>query len=238
MAALDRLVAQLGMVFGNMRLLESALAHRSFVNERPAEAALLISGERLEFLGDAIVNYLAADLIYQRFPERNEGELTVLRTALIRTGTLAAFARTLNLGEYLRISKGEESSGARNRDSLLADSFEALIGAVYLDAGLDAARRLVLPLFEQHLTQLGNQLLDYKTQLQHRIQAERNITPMYRILSESGPEHRREYTIEVLAGNDQIGVGHGLGKQAATQDAARAALLALDTHLADTPEQY
>jgi ribonuclease-3 len=152
--------------------------------------------------------------------------LTLIRVALIKTTTLAAFARELDLGSYIRLSKGEESSGARNRDALLADTFEALVAAIYLDRGLDGVREFVLPFFERQVEQIAvsGLVLDYKSQLQRRVQAARGMTPAYRVVAETGPEHRREYTIEVLARDEQLGVGQGFGKQAATQDAARMAL--------------
>lgn len=231
MASIDRLVARLGIVFNDLRLLESALVHSSLHNERPHQTHMLESSERLEFLGDSVLNYIAADLVYRRFPGRGEGELTELRAALIKTTTLARFARELELGRYLRLSKGEESSGGRDRDSLLADMFEAVVAAIYLDRGLEAARGFLLPMLEQEISQILTQGLavDYKTRLQERVQAERNITPLYRFISVEGPEHKRTFTVEVMVGEDVLGVGQGHSKAAATQDAARAALERLDS---------
>ncbi len=230
MASVDTLVTRLGLLFRDMSLLEGALTHRSFANEHPTQTHHLANSERLEFLGDSVLNHVAADLVFQRFPDADEGELTATRSVLIKTPTLAGFAREIDLGHYLQLSKGEDHSGARNRDTLLADTFEAMLAAIYLDAGLDAARNFVLPFLERELAALQTRgyQVDYKTQLQERIQAARNITPRYHVLSASGPDHQREWEVEVCVGDEQLGVGQGPSKQAATQAAARVALETLD----------
>jgi ribonuclease-3 len=234
MPSLDTFMKRLGVRFADPRLLRSALTHRSFVHEHPDQALQLINNERLEFLGDSILNFVTATQVFERFPEHGEGELTTLRSALVKTTTLANFARALGLGSYIRLSKGEEASGARERDALLADTFEALVGALYLDGGLEAVRRFVGPLLERQIEAITEHglTLDYKSRLQERVQAERNITPRYRVVSATGPDHRREFTIEVLAGDERLGVGQGPSKQAAAQAAARAALEQLDAHAA------
>ena len=229
MPSLDTLQTRLGLRFADERLLRSALVHRSFLHEHPDQGVGLTDGERLEFLGDAILNYLAGTLLYDRFPNSGEGELTSIRAALVRTATLASFARELGLGAYIRLSKGEEINGARERDALLADTFEALIAAIYLDQGLETAKLFVNELFEQQIEGIETHglALDYKTRLQQRIQAERNITPRYQVVAEQGQDPRREYTIEVLAGGVRLGTGQGPSKQAAAQAAAQAALESL-----------
>src|SRR5262245_59186514 len=211
MPSLDRLIERLGVPFADLRLLQSALVHPSLLHERPDQAVGLISSERLEFLGDAILNYLAATLVFERFPDHGEGRLTGLRSALVKTATLAGFARDLDLGSYLRLSKGEEQSGARTRAALLADTFEAVVAAIYLDGGVEAARAFVTPLLERRLEQIasGDLSLDYKSQLQERIQAEHNITPRYRTIGVTGPEHRRTFTVEVVVGGARRGLGEG-----------------------------
>jgi ribonuclease III len=226
MPSLDTLQDRLGLRFADPQLLRSALAHRSFLHEHPEQGVGLTDAERLEFLGDAILNYLAGTLLYDRFPARGEGELTSLRSALVKTSTLAAFARDLGLGEYIRLSKGEEINGARERAALLADTFESLVAAIYLDQGLETAKTFVNLLFEQQIESIEAHglALDYKSQLQQRIQAERNITPRYQVVAEHGQDPRREYTIEVLAGEARLGSGQGPSKQAAAQAAAHAAL--------------
>jgi ribonuclease-3 len=224
-------MARIGVAFADRRLLQSALVHRSFVHERPERAIDLVDNERLEFLGDAIVIYGAATLAFERCPDRGEGELTALRSALINTVTLASFARTLDLGAYIRLSKGDEASNGRQRDALLADTFEALVAAIYLDQGLAVALAFVTPLFEHELERIAEHglPLDYKSRLQQRVQADRNITPRYHTVSASGPEHRREFVVEVLAGDEQLGIGQGASKQAAAQVAAQVALERLDS---------
>ncbi len=230
MPSLATFQARIDLHFADPTLLQSVLLHRSFLHEHPDQAVGLVDVERLEFLGDAILTYLAAALLFERYPERGEGGLTTLRSALVKTATLAGFARSIGLGGYLRLSKGEEQSGARERDALLADTFEALIGAIHLDQGIEAASEFVSTFLEQQLDQIDTHglKLDYKTELQQRVQAERNVTPRYKVVSETGQDPRREYTIEVLAGDERLGIGAGSTKQAAAQSAARAALQFLD----------
>jgi ribonuclease-3 len=228
--ALTKLIERLGTPVANQLLLKSALTHSSFLNEHYEEHDLM-SSERLEFLGDAVLSYLAAALVFERFPGRGEGDLSELRTMLVRTATLADFARSFDMGAYVRLSRGEESSGARQRDALLADIFEAVVAALYLDSGVETVRAFVLPLFEQRLASVDLQRLrmDYRSVLQERIQAQHGITPRYVTIAERGPDHQREYTIEVLIGQERLGIGQGHSKQAAAQAAAQAALQHLDT---------
>lgn len=223
------LMQNLGVAFVNPLLLENALIHRSFLHEHPEQVNGLTSNERLEFLGDAVLNFATAAWLYDRFADGGEGELTAMRSALVKTSTLARFARELQLGDYIRMSRGEDSSAARNRASLLADVFEAVLGAIYLDQGIDAARAFVLPFLEREIERVlaGQVDIDYRTRLQERIQAEYGVTPVYRTAQVSGPDHRRQFTIEVLVGQDCLGLGNGPSKQAAAQDAARVALEAL-----------
>jgi ribonuclease III len=226
MPSLERLQSRLGITFNDQRLLESALVHRSFVHEHPEQAIGLIDAERLEFLGDSILAYLSATMLFARYPNYSEGELTGLRSALVKTQTLASFARDIGLGWYIRLSKGDDRSGGRERDALLADTFEALVAAIYLDHGIAVATAFAGRFFEQRLAWIEEHglALDYKSQLQQRIQADRNITPRYRIVGETGQDPKREYTIEVLAGDERLGLGVGPSKQAAQQAAAKAAL--------------
>jgi len=217
---------RLGVTFNDPRLLQSALIHRSFLHERPTQTIDLTSNERLEFLGDAILNFVAAQRVFDRFPDRGEGELTGLRSALVKTTTLAGFARDLGLGYYVRLSKGEDSSGARQRDSMLADTFEALIAAIFVDSGLETLLGFVGPLLDRQIDAIATHglVMDYKSRLQEWVQAERGITPHYHTISVSGPDHRRDFTVAALAGSEQLGLGQGLSKQAAEQAAAQAAL--------------
>lgn len=220
------LAKTLGITFRNPALLERALVHRSFLHEHPERVPDQLSNERLEFLGDAVLNMLTATWLYQTFADHSEGQLTTLRAALVKTATLARFGRQLNLGRYLQVSRGEDSSAARERPSLLADSFEAVLGAIYLDQGIDAARHFLEPFLQQESERIesGHIESDYRTRLQEQVQARQGITPTYRTVRVSGPDHRRTYTIEVLVDNTQLGVGRGPNKQRAAQEAARVAL--------------
>jgi ribonuclease-3 len=222
----SKLEELIGIAFNDERLLQSAFVHRSYMHEHPERLVGLSSNERLEFLGDAVLNFLTASLLFARYPDRPEGELTALRAALVKTATLAGFARELDLGSHVRISRGEDTPAARNRAPLLADVFEAVLGAIYLDQGLDAARAFVLPFLERQLAAIadGSAEVDHRTRLQELVQARYNITPVYRSLSVTGPHHEREFTQEVLVGDEIYGVGTGRSKQAANQAAARVAL--------------
>ncbi len=227
-------LASAGIEIRNRDLLEMALVHRSFVHERWDQP--LQSNERLEFLGDSVLNFLTARYLYTTFPSKGEGELTALRAALVRTAMLARFARRLNLGSALKLGKGEEQSGGRERDPLLADAFEAFVAAIFLDSGMEAADRFLRPLLEEEAATIiaRGLVLDDKSRLQERVQGERNQTPRYKTVRMEGPDHDRRFTIEVWAGGDRLGVGEGASKQAAAQAAARAALEYLD-HLAASP---
>jgi ribonuclease-3 len=225
---LDEYLNQAGLVLGDPSLLETAMVHRSFAHESwetPRE-----SNERLEFLGDAVLNFLTARYLFTVYPHKSEGELTSLRAAVVRESTLARFARTLELGSALRLGRGVEQSGGRERDSLLSDGFEALIGAIFLDGGIDAAAQFWTPFLESEVQTILERGLsmDERTRLQERMQAERNQTPQYRTVAAEGPDHERRFTIEVWAGDERLGTGEGLSKQAAAQAAARAALQLLD----------
>lgn len=209
--------------FKNPGLLQSALTHRSYLNEHP-EAGL--DNERLEFLGDAVLDFVTGAFLYRAFPDQPEGGLTRLRAALVNTEQLAAFATLLGIGQQMRLGKGEVESGGRQRLTLLADAFEAVIGALYLDAGLEAVRALVEPMIARKAEDIvsTDKDVDAKSLFQEWAQAELGHTPRYSILSITGPDHNREYTVEVLVNGEAYGAGTGPNKQAATQAAARAAL--------------
>lgn len=209
--------------FSNRSLLQRALTHRSYVNEHGDAGE---DNERLEFLGDAVIDFLAGAFLFQRYPEMDEGRLTRMRAALVNTRQLAALAQMMALGDQLRLGKGEEDSGGRKRASLLCDAFEAVIGAYYLDAGMAAVRAYVEPLLAAAAERilLGEKEIDAKSQFQEWAQAELGLTPRYAQLGVSGPDHSRQYTVEVLVGDEVYGAGSGPSKQAATRAAARAAL--------------
>lgn len=225
---LSALEATLGFVFNDKSLLQRALTHRSYLNENPDLPWL--DNERLEFLGDSILGFLTAEHLYHRFPEMTEGELTSLRAALVRGQTLAEFAQQLNLGPFLLISRGEETGQGRNRPALLAATLEAVIGALYLDQGLDAARALVVRLIETKTQSILQQRLDQnaKSLLQELSQGRMKITPVYQLIEARGPDHAREFTVQVRLGDRVYGIGRGRNKQAAEQEAARAAIAELE----------
>ncbi len=214
----------IGRRFRQRRLLLEALTHRSFVFEKPDQG--LVPNERLEFLGDSILGFLSAEYLFRAYPALSEGDLTDARAALVKTPTLGGFARRIRLGDFLRLGRGEQRSGGRQRDPLLAAAFEALLGALYLDGGLDAARQFLLPLLEQEAQRViaGGRLKDDKSLLQELAQEHLGITPSYRMVAEEGPAHNRQYTVEVLLGDQVAGQGQGRNKQIAEQEAARLAL--------------
>lgn len=217
--------AMIGVTFNDLDLLKQALTHRSFINEQPE--AELEDNERLEFLGDAVLDFVAADMLYRRFPEMDEGELTRLRSALVRTEALAALALDCNIGAYIYIGKGEETSGGRTRTNNLCRAFEAVIGAIYLDQGLGAVESFLLPRLTRLQAEVIEEALhkDARSRLQEWSQAHLSITPSYRLLSASGPDHNKEFLIEVLIGDRVVATGTGRSKQAASQSAAQAALI-------------
>lgn len=212
-----------GLSFKDPSLLRRALTHRSYLNEHPDA---IEDNERLEYLGDAALDFITAAWIYNRFPEMNEGELTRLRSALVRTEQLAAFAQEISLGEALFLGKGEANTGGRKRQALLCGAFEALMGALYLDSGLSAVDSFM----EQRLDQAtraaidDERLLDARSQLQMWAQAEIGETPQYETISSSGPDHAREFIVQVKVGGAITARGLGKSKQEAAQNAASAAL--------------
>jgi ribonuclease-3 len=220
---LDTLQQALCHRFGDLDLLCRALTHPSYVNEHPEEA--VGDNQRLEFLGDAVLDFVAGAWVYRRYTEFDEGRMTRLRAALVRTETLAQLAREVGVGDALRLGYGEEEAGGRERDPNLCDAFEAVVGALYLDGDLAAVRRFLEPLLgpvaETTLALAADQ--DAKSRLQEWSQAELGITPRYRIISERGPDHAKSFVAEVLLGEEVAGRGTGRSKQAAEQAAAEAA---------------
>ena len=213
-----------GIIFNDKSLLRRALTHRSYINENPDHP--LSDNERLEFLGDAVLDFLTAKYLYNRFPEMAEGRLTSLRAALVKRETLAHFAGALNLGPYLMLSRGEAESGGRKRQALLCATFEALVGAILLDQGLQAVEDFVLRCIEPEISRILEEELykDAKSMLQELTQGELQLTPIYRTVAERGPDHAKEFTIEVLIGDVAYGRGIGHNKQVAEQEAAKVAL--------------
>jgi ribonuclease-3 len=214
----------LGVKFNDYSLLSRALTHRSFLNENPGEA--IEDNERLEYLGDAVLDFVVAAYLYHRFPEMKEGELTMLRAALVRTRTLAAIARDLSLGQNLRLGHGEAESGGRERLANLCAGFEALVGALYLDQGLAVVEpwihQLISPYLQQIITQSAHR--DAKSEFQIWSQSKYNATPRYQVIEDEGPDHDKVFTVAVLVEDQTWGVGQGGSKQKAAQAAASAAM--------------
>jgi ribonuclease-3 len=224
-AALAALSIKLGHSFTQSALLSEALNHRSYLNE--AGKPELVSNERLEFLGDAVLGLISADLLFRELPLGSEGDLTEHRAALVRASTLAAFARGIGLGAYLRVGRSEETTGGRDKVPLLASGFEAVVGALYLDGGVDAARHFVEPLLRAELTHITARprIKDDKSLLQELAQGRLGLTPRYRVIAESGPSHDRTFEVEVVLGEFAAARGHGHSKREAERAAAHAALL-------------
>ncbi len=212
----------LGWERGNIKLYIQALTHTSYAHERGHSRA---NNERLEFLGDAVLELIVSDYLYFTYPRMSEGKMTKLRADLVCEASLARVAFSLNLGQYLRLGKGERVGGGSSRPSLLADAVEALIGALYLDQGIETARKLVLELYEPILIDLKEGILrrDYKTLLQEYSQAGFSITPAYNIIGESGPDHEKEFEAVVLLSEKVVGRGKGRSKKEAEQEAAKQA---------------
>jgi ribonuclease-3 len=218
---LAELELAIGYAFKDRLLLCQAMTHRSFVNE--AVDRKVKENERLEFFGDAILDFFLSDRLYRRFPESREGDLTRIRASLVDEESLAQLAGRLDLGKYLRLGKGEEKSGGRGKRSILADAYEALVAAVYLDGGTAAVQTLLdahfSPLIERHGSGMVSR--DYKTEFQELSQAVKGVTPRYLLKESSGPDHDRVFRIEALIGADCYGEGVGRSKKEAEQAAAR-----------------
>lgn len=226
MAALDLEQFQelIGIQFTDQSLLVRALTHKSYLNENPRRA--LEDNQRLEFLGDAILDFISGEWLYDHFPDASEGRLTRLRAALVRTETLASFAQDCRIGQAVLLGRGEEDSGGRERTANLCDAFEALVGALYLDKSLEDVRDFVYTRFESAIQDIldGERDTDAKSLLQEWSQRYLGLTPTYRTVSSSGPDHARQFTVVVMIGDKPFGEGIGPRKQVAAQFAARQAL--------------
>ena len=215
----------IGYRFRNITLLQNALTHSSYANERWHDS--LKSNERLEFLGDSILGMVVAEYLYKNFPDRPEGELTRMRADMVCEKTLASVAARIDLGRHLMLGNGEEQGGGRNRDSILADAVESVIAAAFLDGGMAAARRFIEQyiLVEVPVTKLHN--ADYKTALQELVQQKKNQVITYTLIGESGPDHDKRFEVDVKLNGEVVGTGSGSSKKRAEQDAAHCAIEAL-----------
>lgn len=221
---LESLQQRLGVAFDNPELLSQALTHRSYVNEQPSTN--LQDNERMEFLGDAVLDFVSGNLLYQLYPGKAEGELTRLRSAIVRTEALALLAEQLQLGDFLRMGKGEASGGGRARPSILCSTFEAVVGAIYLDQGMTAVQDFVAPQFRRLVSQVEAEAIDKdaRSRLQEWSQAQLGITPLYETQAAFGPDHDKEFIVQVQIGDRFTAIGKGRSKQAASQSAAQTAL--------------
>lgn len=220
MVALEK---DLGVSFKDGERLRAALIHSSYSNENPTLAPE--SNERLEFLGDAVLNVIIAEKLFRDLPD-DEGTMSKLRSHLVSRHTLARLARALNIGKYLYLGKGEEASDGRNKTANLANALESVIAAVYLDQGLSAAKEFILSLFEDKLNRAlkGEDEANFKSRLQELTLARRQPLPAYRVVTTRGPDHARSFTVEVLIGKQVMGQGSGRSKKEAETEAARSAL--------------
>ncbi|OGY22251.1 MAG: ribonuclease III [Candidatus Woykebacteria bacterium GWB1_45_5] len=221
---LEKLEKNLGFKFKNKNLLQAAFIHRSYLNEHPEEK--LPHNERLEFLGDAVLGLVVSAYLYKQYPNHPEGDLTNFRSSLVNAKSLSQAAAFLKIGDYLYLSRGEETTGGRNRQYILANTFEALVGAIFLDQGVEEAKRFVQKYLLPHLPEIIEKKLykDFKSLLQERAQEELSTAPIYKVLEEKGPDHAKTFQIGVYIGKTLAAQGKGSSKQTSEQEAARKAL--------------
>ena len=212
------LETKLGYVFHRPELLENALYHSSYANEH--RGAGISSNERLEFLGDAVLGFVTAEYLYTKHPDMPEGDLTRIRASLVSESALFQFAQEIDLGEYLRLGRGEERCGGRTRPSVVSDAFEAVIAALYLDGGMEVAKSFILPF----ITEGKHAEADYKTRLQEIVQQNPEEKLSYVVEQESGPDHDKHFVVAVRFNSDKVARGEGRSKKMAEQHAAREAL--------------
>lgn len=219
---INDLEQSLGYHFRDISLLQQALTHSSYANERWRDS--LASNERLEFLGDSILGMITAEYLYRTFPQRPEGELTKIRADLVCETSLAQVANRLGLGEYLLLGHGEEQGGGRRRISILADAVESILAATYLDGGFPAALSMVQQFILTDVPAEHPRNMDYKTKLQELVQQQKNQIIQYTLVGESGPDHAKEFQVEVCLNGQIVGTGSGSSKKRAEQDAAKSAM--------------
>ena len=221
MEKLQEFEKRLGYTFNNKELLKEALTHKSYKSP--------VNNERLEFLGDAVLDLIVGEYLFKKFPKANEGELSKLRASLVNEEGFAKLAQKIGIGEYIFISQAEENNRGRTKPSLLSNAFEAVMGAIYLEDGLERVRELVLKLLEETYPKidLGSLFKDYKTTLQELTQARHGVTPEYKLLGSSGPDHQKEFEVAVTLHGKTIATAKGRSKKAAQQEAAKKALAIL-----------
>jgi ribonuclease-3 len=216
---IEELIKNLDIKFNDISLLERALTHRSYLNEnRDIEK----NNERLEFLGDAVLELIISKHLYEKYPNHPEGDLTSFRSAVVRTESLAEASRELNYGKYLRLAKGEEETGGRDKDYILANTFEAVLGAIFIDQGLQPCKDLIYRILIPKIDNIVKNRLDIdsKTKIQEMAQAKFKLTPTYEVVEENGPDHDKEFIVAVKIGDKIIGRGKGSSKQKAEEASA------------------
>jgi ribonuclease-3 len=218
----------IGLIFNDNALLTQAFVHRSYINENKASG--LSHNERLEFLGDAVLELVITDFLYKKYTDKAEGELTAYRSALVNADTCADIATKLGMGQYLLLSKGESKDTGRARQYILANALEALIGAIYLDQGLESAHEFInknfIPMIDEIISKGSH--VDSKSLFQEKAQEFEGVTPAYKTIKETGPDHEKKFTVGVYLGKDLIATGEGKSKQDAEQSAAKEALVKKD----------
>jgi len=214
----------IGVKFQNMSLLEQALVHSSYINENPSYT--VGHNEKLEFLGDAVLGFYVAEKLYKDYPDSNEGEMTRRRAGLVSRDALARVAKSIKLGDFLYLGRGEETSGGRQKRANLAGALEAVIAAVYLDRGENETRDFIIRILEKELKRIDQEdmIVDYKSRLQETMQSRYQTAPEYRLVSEKGPDHDKTFTVEVTVNDTVLGKGTGKSKKEAETEAARFAL--------------
>ncbi|MEC9489241.1 MAG: ribonuclease III [Halanaerobium sp.] len=228
MRALSELEEELAIHFSDRSLLEKALRHKSYIMEQPEQG--LEDNERLEFLGDSVLDLVISEYIYKAYQDHTEGDLAKIRAVVVSAPVLAGIAKTIALGSYIFLGRGEEISGGRKRENLLADTFEALIGAIYLDQGLEQARQFILGNLEDEVqaVEAGEHIHDFKTMLQEITQKKYNTLPHYEVVKEEGPEHNKRFLVQVALEDKPLGQGQGTSKKEAEQRAAKEAVQELE----------
>ncbi|NLX61282.1 MAG: ribonuclease III [Tissierellia bacterium] len=228
---LEELQAIINYKFKDLNLLNTSLTHSSYANEN--KQAGVVSNERLEFLGDVVIDLVVSEYLYKRLTELPEGELSKRRASVVCESSLAFAAHKIKLGKFLLLGKGEEATGGRERESILADAFEALTGAIYIDGKYESARDFLLGNFEQEVIYAlskGSLFKDYKTELQEKLQRKTKSKIEYVVVKEDGPDHRKKFYMNVIVENKVIGKGMGRNKKEAEQNAAKQALMNLGEH--------
>lgn len=221
----NKLESKISYTFKQKQLLELALSHSSYANEHKSQG--IESNERLEFLGDSVLGVICAELLYNQFRDKPEGELTKIRSSMVCEPALYNYAKAIDLGSFLMLGHGEQSSGGRNRPSILADSFEALIAAIFLDGGIESAKAFVLPFLKSAMPDKDHTEItgDYKTMLQEIAQKNPGEIIHYKVINESGPDHDKKFEVQVYLNSNVIGQGSGKSKKEAEQNAAKKALI-------------